>query len=758
MSGRALSEFPAEYYNVTICDTFYASYADSCDRLDTRGYPMKCCPGEGGMFLPVGGPCSSEMSGSYAVRATFYFFFLIWTFLGVAIIADLFMGAIEMITQATYVKRGADGKRHVYRVWNPTVANLSLMALGSSAPEILLNVLEILSNGFYAGALGPSTIVGSAAFNLLCIAAVCVVAINDGIRYVKETKVYALTASCSVFAYVWLLIILGVMSPDLVTVTEAVLTLVFFVILLLFAFVLDKNCFRPKEEDEEGTVRQSTSAFNMAVFQNVKKLKGKGQGVGDKTAANLVIEAMAPVTQATYRRNALGWLTGRKPRPVMDPTTGDVVINGKRPGTPGATKVAPTDEQPPGSLTRTATSAPKPGVCKVKFFPETYEIYENEGAITLEIHRSGSLEKAVTVQFATADITATENKDYEQKQGTITFEPEVAQAQISIKIYDDDTFEKSETFRVELSDPSDGCELSSSGCTAIVTILNDDEYDASCGGFIGRLVNKDKCETIMDDWKKQFSDALRPGNEEEGKPGIVQWVVHLLTVVFKVAFAFVPPPQLLYGWAAFFVALGFIAIVTILIADLAELFGCTANIQPSITAITFVALGTSMPDTFASKTAATQEAHADASVGNITGSNCVNVFLGLGLPWTVAAVYWSLVDGLANPELYDEWFEKYKSNANVQSWINDNGGREGGKMIFVVEAGSLASSVVFFCICSLVCLLTLGVRRIMFGGELGGPAVPRYLTGVFFVGLWGVYLTVSILTDTNKIDAISLSG
>jgi len=33
------------------------------------------------------------------------------------------------------------------------------------------------------------------------------------------------------------------------------------------------------------------------------------------------------------------------------------------------------------------------------------------------------------------------------------------------------------------------------------------------------------------------------------------------------------------------------------------------------------------------------EATADNSVGNVTGSNSVNVFLGLGLPWSVAAVY-----------------------------------------------------------------------------------------------------------------------
>lgn len=29
-------------------------------------------------------------------------------------------------------------------VWNPTVANLTLMALGSSAPEILLSIIEIV--------------------------------------------------------------------------------------------------------------------------------------------------------------------------------------------------------------------------------------------------------------------------------------------------------------------------------------------------------------------------------------------------------------------------------------------------------------------------------------------------------------------------------------------------------------------------------------------------------------------------------------
>ena len=52
-----------------------------------------------------------------------------------------------------------------------------------------------------------------------------------------------------------------------------------------------------------------------------------------------------------------------------------------------------------------------------------------------------------------------------------------------------------------------------------------------------------------------------------------------------------------------------------------------------------MALGTSLPDTFASKAAAVGEKYADNAVGNVTGSNSVNVFLGLGLPWVIATIY-----------------------------------------------------------------------------------------------------------------------
>ena len=41
----------------------------------------------------------------------------------------------------------------------------------------------------------------------------------------------------------------------------------------------------------------------------------------------------------------------------------------------------------------------------------------------------------------------------------------------------------------------------------------------------------------------------------------------------------------------------------------------------SVTGITLVALGTSMPDTFASMTAAAHDDSADAAIGNVTGTS-----------------------------------------------------------------------------------------------------------------------------------------
>merc|ERR1719352_1795561 len=143
---------------------------------------------------------------------------LCWIFLGVAVISDVFMAGIEKITSAKRrieVGTGDQKRKKTVYVWNATVANLTLMALGSSAPEILLSLIEITSDNFFLGPLGAGTIVGSAAFNLLIISAACIVGLPDNeSRYIKQIPVYIITASCSVFAYLWLMFILMFSSKD----------------------------------------------------------------------------------------------------------------------------------------------------------------------------------------------------------------------------------------------------------------------------------------------------------------------------------------------------------------------------------------------------------------------------------------------------------------------------------------------------------------------------------------------------------------
>ena len=90
------------------------------------------------------------------------------------------------------------------RVWNATVANLTLMALGSSAPEILLSVIEVVGNNFEAGELGPGTIVGSAAYNLLIVPAVCIIstgARSSPLTYDPRNSQLALGAHKNVFIF-----------------------------------------------------------------------------------------------------------------------------------------------------------------------------------------------------------------------------------------------------------------------------------------------------------------------------------------------------------------------------------------------------------------------------------------------------------------------------------------------------------------------------------------------------------------------------
>jgi hypothetical protein len=172
-----------------------------------------------------------------------------------------------------------------------------------------------------------------------------------------------------------------------------------------------------------------------------------------------------------------------------------------------------------------------------------------------------------------------------------------------------------------------------------------------------------------------------------------------------------------------------IGITTAVVSDIADMFGCLIGIPDIVTAITFVALGTSMPDLFASTTAAVGDMTADASVVNVTGSNSVNVFLGLGIPWTCASIYWTFF-----AERDAAWEDRYPTIANNPDYD--------GKTVFVAESRNLGFCVMVFAGLCTVAIMLLVIRRVCLGAELGGPKVPKYLSATLLIWLWVVFIYV----------------
>ena len=192
--------------------------------------------------------------------------------------------------------------------------------------------------------------------------------------------------------------------------------------------------------------------------------------------------------------------------------------------------------------------------------------------------------------------------------------------------------------------------------------------------------------------------------------------LHFMQIGWKVLFAICPSPSYGAGGPCFFMSLAYIGLVTYIVGEVATVFGCCMGINESVAAITVVALGTSLPDTFASMTAAKQSEKADEAVGNINGSNAVNVFLGCGLPWAMCSIYW------------------------VNNDILKNDGRG-----YQVTAGPLAFSVIVFLCVAIVCYIVLMTRRVFVKGELGGTPMGRYSSGCFLFFLWFIYILMSTL-------------
>ncbi|XP_026215084.1 sodium/calcium exchanger 1-like isoform X2 [Anabas testudineus] len=475
-----------------------------------------------GVILPVWKPHNPAFTDRLA-RATIYFVGLAYMFLGVSIIADRFMASIEVITsqerQITIKKPNGEKLTTTVRIWNETVSNLTLMALGSSAPEILLSVVEVCGHNFDAGELGPNTIVGSAAFNMFVIIGLCVSVIPEGeTRKVKHLRVFFVTAAWSVFAYTWLYLILAVFSPGVVEIWEGLLTLLFFPICVGFAYVADrrllfyKYMYKRYRAGKQKRVIIETEGepelpSKVDIEMDGKMLNSHGEEFLDGEA----VFDMKEIDEEESRKEVariLKELKQKYPEKEMEQLmelANYQVLNQQQKSRAFYRCQATRIMTGAGNILKKhaadqAKRATQHDICsevsvndfssKVFFDPGTYQCLENCGSVALNVvRRGGDLMNTVSVDYRTEDGTANAGSDYQFTEGTIVFKPGETEKEIRIDIIDDDIFEEDEHFLVHLSNVKVSEDADSEKheenhvdtlaglglpCTATVTIFDDD--------------------------------------------------------------------------------------------------------------------------------------------------------------------------------------------------------------------------------------------------------------------------------------------
>ncbi|KAM3721633.1 Sodium/calcium exchanger [Dirofilaria immitis] len=736
-----------------------------------------------------------------------YFFASLYCFLGIAIVADAFMCSIEKITSSTRTVKLKHSRRNSLtyetagseegveiRAWNPTVANLTLMALGSSAPEILLSVIEISANHFRSGDLGPGTIVGSAAFNLLCITAVCILAVpSSKVKRIQETFVFAATSLFSCLAYIWLLIILMIISPNIVELWEALLTFGLFFVLIIVAYLVDikiwklkKACFK-EEIQIDGVDNEKYKDDDIDIY--LRKF------ANEMEFENNVIKATNEVSSCETLRHILRRISRVYPNLLpheQSKLLACKLLHMKNHGylqyrLQVIRRLAAASRKMDSKLmleeadkTRNTSIVEE----RIEFSARVYSIVKGSGRVMLRVIRHEPTDKTLTFRYSTKDGVAKKDLYFLSKSETVQFKSNEKIKEIYVDLVENAEWQPGDVFYVHLKlDKNEKKNIIGETNLAVVQVLDnssllinkpivqfvknnyivkenekyvrafitylgqhneqtfniyykteaitakcDKDYEGITNGvltFVGNEPvtigpNRSAVVTIICDdnvlknimnvrklashyfkqltygsntWLEHLIQATSVNAGDTENATMMDCLLHILSFPWKIMAALIPPPTILGGWLAFFCALILIGFITAVIGDLASILGCMIGLKDAITAITLVALGTSLPDTFASKIAAQNDITADNAIGNITGSNAVNVFVGLGLPWTIAAIY---------------WFIKNQP--------------------FIVNAGNLGFSVAIFMITSTICMLLLITRRLsaFFGkGELGGPVKPK---------------------------------
>jgi Ca2+/Na+ antiporter len=390
----------------------------------------------------------------------------------------------------------------------------------------------------------------------------------------------------------------------------------------------------------------------------------------------------------------------------------------------------------------------------------------------------------VYVKVRTVDGTAKAGEHFEALDEDVFFKNNVTTKPVRVQL-------------IKFDKPDDaGDDYSVSFFVDIAEADKDKAGGATLGNVTRVEVRIEYAEEDDGDEIMTFTDQFRQammvnGGEDGGEAGCVDMTMHYISITWKILAATVPPTHIWGGWATFWFSMSLVGIVTGIIGDIATVFGCIVGLDNEITGIFLVALGTSLPDTFASILAIKSDDNADNAVGNVTGSNSVNVFLGLGMPWLAATIYWAGVwtggatgtaekpgdcrslDTCVGDENYArrKWLATYQGSTGaayedrpydfrlLTRYVKDRNAiaasgqadflpEYGGQGGFVVIGGKLGFNTFLFSVLCIVAFACLTISKCRIGHEAaGGPMGNKIIAGIYFT-LWATFIIVGSINVT----------
>ena len=209
-------------------------------------------------------------------------------------------------------------------------------------------------------------------------------------------------------------------------------------------------------------------------------------------------------------------------------------------------------------------------------------VKESAGTANLTIVRKNGADGDVTLKWRTKDMNAVSGKDFTGGEGEITFNHGETSKDLKIPIIDDMEAEKNEKFEVELYEADNSAVLGKQ-VRSVVTIVNDDEFN----GIMNKLamktnLNLDKLRVHNETYAQQFKDAMIVNGGDVENATNLDYLMHMITFPFKLAFAVIPPPGVLGGYPCFFISLAIIGLIVIVVGDLAQIFGCLVGLKDEV--------------------------------------------------------------------------------------------------------------------------------------------------------------------------------